>query len=202
MKPPNVHRTNVTLYPDSKRVLMRPFHLMSGQRASEICARVMALSEDEVHTQLARLWAEFGTRHKNIRDFFRRRYEEVRPYLLSDRPLSDERLLLVGGYFTDEYSFEAAALFNPSIVPHPDQTCLPTGSLRFVLSLRATGEGHISSVTFRTGVLDTRGEILIDAPTPYAVEPAQMPQAAFRKDLFARKLDELTAARAFSREVL
>ena len=159
MKPLNVQRTNVTLYPDSKRVLLRPFHLMSGQRAGEICARIMALSEDEVHTQLARLWAEFGARHKNIRDFFRRRYEEVRPYLLSDRALSEERLLLVGGYFTDEYSFEAAALFNPSIVPHPDQTCLPPGSLRFVLSLRATGEGHISSVTFRTGVLDTRGKI-------------------------------------------
>ncbi len=131
---------------------MRPFHLMSGQRAGEICARIMALSEDEVHTQLAQLWAEFGGRHKKIREFFRRRYEEVRPYLFSDRAISDERLLLVGGYFTNEYSFEAAALFNPSIVPHPDQTCLPPGSLRFVLSLRATGEGHISSVTFRTGV--------------------------------------------------
>ena len=202
MKPLNVQRTKVTLYPDSRRVLMRPFHLMSGQRASEICARIMALSEDEVHTQLAQLWAEFGGRHKNIRDFFRRRFEEVRPYLLNDRALSEERLLLVGGYFTDEYSFEAAALFNPSIVPHPDQTCLPPGSLRFVLSLRATGEGHISSVTFRTGVLDARGNIQIDLPTPYALEPAQMPQASFRKDLFARKLDELTAAGAFSREVL
>jgi predicted GH43/DUF377 family glycosyl hydrolase len=202
MKPLNVNRTKVTLFPDSKRVLMRPFHFMSGRRASEICARIMALSEDEVHTLLVQLWAEFGGRHKNIRDFFRRRFEEVRPYLLSDQPLSDERSLLVGGYFTHEYSFEAAALFNPSIVPHPDQTGLPPGSLRFVLSLRATGEGHISSITFRTGVLDTRGNILIDTPTPYALEPAQVPQAAFRKDLFARKLDELTAAGAFSREVL
>ena len=202
MKPVNVHRTKVTLYPDSKRVLLRPFHLMSGHRAGEICARIMALSEDEVHTQLAQLWAEFGGRHKKIREFFRRRFEEVRPYLLSERAISDERMLLVGGYFTDEYSFEAAALFNPSIVPHPDQTSLPPGSLRFVLSLRATGEGHISSVTFRTGVLDTRGNILIDTPTPYALEPVQVPLASIRKDLFARKLDELTARGAFSREVL
>ena len=202
MKPLNVQRTKVTLFPDSKRVLMRPFHLMSGQRASEICARIMALSEDEVHTQLAQLWAAFGGRHKKVHDFFRRRFEEVHPYLLNDRALSEERLLLVGGYFTHEYSFEAAGLFNPSIVAHPDQAGLPPGSLRFVLSLRATGEGHISSITFRTGVLDTRGSILIDMPTRYALEPAQMPQASFRKDLFARKLDELTAAGAFSREVL
>ena len=202
MKPLNVHRTKVTLYPDSKRVLMRPFHLMSGQRASEICLCIMALSEDEVHTQLAHLWAGFGGRHKKIREFFRRRYKEVRPYLSSDRALSEERLLLVGGYFTHEYAFEAAALFNPSLVPHPDQTCLPPGSLRLVLSLRATGEGHISSITFRTGVLDANGKILIDLPSRYALEPAQMPQASFRKDLFARKLDEVIATGAFGREVL
>src|SRR5690348_15009097 len=144
MKLIKVHRTKITLYPDSKRVLVRPFHFMSGQRASEICARVMALSEDEVHALLEQLWVEFGGRHKKVREFFRRRFEEVRPYLLSDRTLSEERALLVGGYFTHEYSFEAAALFNPSIVPHPDQSNLAIGSRRFVLSLRAAGEGHIS----------------------------------------------------------
>ena len=74
MKTLNVNRTKVTLFPDSKRVLMRPFHFMSGRRASEICARIMALSEDEVRTQLVQLWAEFGGRHKNIREFFRRRF--------------------------------------------------------------------------------------------------------------------------------
>ena len=202
MTPPNIQRTNVTLYPDNKRVLLRPFHLMSGKRASDICACVMALSEDAVHAQLTQLYAEFGGRHKKIREFFRCRYREVRPYLSSDRTLSDERLLLIGGYFTQEYAFEGAALFNPSLVPHPDQTCLPPGSLRFVLSLRATGEGHISSITFRTGVLGASGKILIDMPTRYAVEPAQMPQASFRKDLFRRKLNELTATGAFGREVL
>ena len=77
---------------------------------------------------------------------------EVRPYLLNGQRLSEERELLLGGYFTHEYSLEAAALFNPSIVPHPDQSDLPPGSLRFILSLRATGEGHISSITFRTGL--------------------------------------------------
>jgi len=202
MKPVNVHRTKITLYPDNKRILVRPFHFMSGQRASEICARVMALSEDEVHTLLGQLWTEFDGRHKKIREFFRRRFEEVRPYLLSDRTLSEERALLVGGYFTHEYSFEAAALFNPSIVPYPDQSNLAIGSQRFVLSLRATGEGHISSITFRSGVVDSDGKVAIDAPTRYSLEPARVPDAAFEKGLFERKLRDLNLLGAFSREVL
>ena len=202
MKPINVNRTNITLYPDSKRILVRPFHFMSGQRASEICVRVMALSEDEVHTLLGQLWAEFDGRHKKIREFFRRRFEEVRPYLLSDRKLSEERALLVGGYFTHEYSFEAAALFNPSIVPHLDQSNLAIGSQRFVLSLRAAGEGHISSITFRSGVVDSDGTLVIDASTRYSLEPARVPDAALEKGLFERKLRELNLLGAFSREVL
>jgi len=202
MKPINLKRTKITLYPDRKRVLVRPFHFMSGQRASEICARVVALSEDEVHTLLKQVWAEFGGRHKNLREYFRRRFEEVRPYLLSDRAISEERALLVGGYFTHEYSFEAAALFNPSIVPHPDQSRLAAGSRRFVLSLRATGEGHISSITFRTGIVDSAGNVAIDAPAPYSTEPARLPDATFEKGLFERKLQELNLTGAFSREVL
>jgi len=202
MKPINVNRTKITLYPDNKRVLLRPFHFMTGRRASEICARVMALSEDEVRTLLAQLWTEFDGRHKKIREFFRRRFEEVRPYLLSDRKLSEERALLVGAYFTDEYSYEAAALFNPSIVPHPDQSNLEIGSQRFVLSLRAVGEGHISSITFRSGVVDSDGRLAIDAPTRYSLEPVRVPDAAFEKGLFERKLRELNLLGAFSREVL
>jgi predicted GH43/DUF377 family glycosyl hydrolase len=202
VNPINVNRAKITLYPDCKRVLVRPFHLMSGRRASEICARVMALSEAEVDKLLGQLWAEFGGRHKNIREFFRRRFDEARPYLLSDLAISEERSLLVGGYFTHEYSFEAAALFNPSIVPHPDQSHLAAGSQRFVLSLRATGEGHISSTTFRTGVVDSDGRVVIDAPTRYGLEPARVPNASFEKCLFERKLRELNLIGAFSREVL
>ena len=202
MKPINVHRAKITLSPDCKRVLVRPFHVMSGQRASEICARVMALSEAEVDARLGQLWDEFGGRHKNIREFFRRRFEEARPYLLSDLAISEERSLLVGGYFTHEYSFEAAALFNPSIVPHPDQSHLADGAQRFVLSLRATGEGHISSTTFRTGVVDSEGSVVIDAPTGYGLAPARLANASFEKSLFERKLRELNLIGAFSREVL
>jgi predicted GH43/DUF377 family glycosyl hydrolase len=202
MKTINLKRTNLFLYPDCKRVLLRPFHIMTGQRTSEICAHVMALSEDETGGLLGQLWAEFGGRHKNIREFFRRRFEEVRPYLLSDQALSEERSLLIGGYFTHEYSFEASALFNPSIVPHPDQSNLADGAQRFVLSLRATGEGHISSITFRSGVVDTNGTVVIDAPTPYSLGPERVADARFEKGLFERKLQELNLIGAFSREVL
>ena len=122
--------------------------------------------------------------------------------MLSDLAISEERSPLVGGYFTHEYSFEAAALFNPSIVPHPDQSHLAAGSQRFVLSLRATGEGHMSSTTFRTGVADSDGSVVIDAPTRYGLEPARLPNASFEKRLFERKLRELNLIGAFSREVL
>jgi hypothetical protein len=128
---------------------------MSEQRSTKIFARVMALPESEVHTLLAGVRAEFGGRQLKIDEFLRRRFDDVRP-LTHGQPLSEERKLLLGGYFTHEYSLEAAALFNPSMVPHPDQSDVPPGSLRFVLSLRATAEGHVSSIAFRSGMLDAR----------------------------------------------
>src|SRR5260370_28354101 len=122
MKAASVKRTNVTLRPDRARVVIRPFQLANDQRAIKICARVIALPESEVHQLLAEVLAEFGERHLKIREFLIRRFEQVRPYLLTDQKLSEERELLLGAYFTHEYSLEAAALFNPSIVPHPDQS--------------------------------------------------------------------------------
>jgi predicted GH43/DUF377 family glycosyl hydrolase len=175
---------------------------MSGQRASDICAHVMALSEAQVNTLLRQLWSEFEGRHKNLRGFFRSRFEEAHPYLLSDRVISEERSLLIGGYFTHEYSFEAAGLFNPSIVPHPDQSHLEIGSQRFILSLRATGEGHVSSISFRSGVVDSKGNVVIDTPSRYNLGPARVANAPIEKSLFERKLRELKLIGAFSREVL
>jgi len=162
----------------------------------------MALPESEVKALLEQVESEFGERHVQIREFLRRRLDQVRPWLRLGQNLSAERLLLLGAYFTHEYSLEAAALFNPSIVPHPDQTDLPPGSLRFILSLRATGEGHISSITFRTGYLDDQGAITIHAPTRYSLEPAQVPNASYERGLFARKLQELGLAGDFTRQVL
>ncbi len=202
MRTTNIQRTNVILHPDRTRVLLRPFLLTNDRRAINLCAQVMALPEGEVHTLLQQVQAEFGDRHVKIDEFLRRRFDRVRPCLQTNDEPSEERKLLLGAYFSHEYSLEAAALFNPSIVPHPDQSDLPPGSLRFILSLRATGEGHISSITFRTGFLDANGNITINAPTRYSIEPAQVPNTSYEKGLFDRKLHELGLAGDFSRQAL
>jgi predicted GH43/DUF377 family glycosyl hydrolase len=202
MKTIGVKRTQVILHPDRTRVLLRPFLLTNDRRAVNLCAQVMALPEGEVHALWEQVRAEFGERHVKIEGFLRRRFERVRPCLPTDQKLSEERELLLGAYFSHEYSLEAAALFNPSIVPHPDQSDLPPGSLRFILSLRATGEGHISSITFRTGFLDAENNITINAPTRYCLEPTQVPNTSYEKGLFDRKLHELGLAGDFSRQAL
>jgi predicted GH43/DUF377 family glycosyl hydrolase len=202
MKTAIVQRTGVTLHPDRKRVLLRPFLPPNDPRVPRICAQVMALSETEVHTLWREVKTEFGERHAKTCDFLKTRFEQVRPGLPTDELLSEERQLLLGAYFSHEYSLEAAALFNPSIVPHPDQSDLPAGALRFILSLRATGEGHISSITFRTGVLSPRGKISINVPTRYCLEPEQVPSASYERGLFELKLQELGLVGDFSRQVL
>ena len=198
----HVQRTDVTLHPDRTRVLIRPFNLTSGERVGKICAQVMALPENQVRALLEEVQAEFGERHLKIREFLKRRFEQVRHCLRNHRKLSEERTLLLGAYFTHEYSLEAAALFNPSIVPHPDQSELAPGALRFILSLRATGEGHISSITFRTGFLSPNGHITINTPTRFCLEPSQAPNASYEKRLFERKLQELGLIGDLSRQAL
>jgi len=202
MKGIEVKRSDLVLHPDRTRVLIRPFHPTTEQRARRICAHVMALSESEVHTLLEQVQAEFAERHLKIGKFLRRRFEQIRSFITSDQPISEERELLLGAHFTHEYSFEAAALFNPSIVPHPDQSDLPRGSLRFILSLRATGEGHIFSISFRTGFVDAAGHITLNCPTRYCLEPTQVPNASYDRNLFARKLRELGLVGHFSRKLL
>jgi predicted GH43/DUF377 family glycosyl hydrolase len=202
MQPIDLKRSTVTLDPDRTHVLARPFRLMSDQRSIKISARVMALPESEVHGLLAGVRAEFGDRQLKMDEFLRRRFDEVSPSLLNGQKLSEERKLLLGGYFTHEYSLEAAALFNPSMAPHPDQSDVPAGSLRFILSLRATAEGHVSSIAFRSGMLDADCNIVMDVPSRYSLEPMQVPNATFEKALFERKLNELRLMGDFNREVL
>src|SRR3989337_2798600 len=164
-------RTRIVIKPDYKRVLYRPFTILSEERIIKIIGRIMTLSEKEVKKELRQVMTEFEERHQRLRSFFLNRFEQMKKHLLTDQVLSDERKLLIGAYFTQEYSLESAALFNPSMVWHPDQSDLPEGSRRFILSLRATGEGHVSSITFRSGVIDAKNEIRIDAPTRFVSSP-------------------------------
>ena len=187
----DVKRTGIILKPTNSRVVIRPFELANENRIEKIIARVASLSEAEVECLLEKVMREFRERHQRTREFFLHRFEQVRKHLLTDQPVSESRRLLIGSYFTQEYALESAALFNPSMVWHPDQSGLPDGSRRFILSLRATGEGHISSITFRSGVIDAENRIRMDEPTRFVTAPELVPNALYEKTLFHRKLTEL-----------
>ena len=197
-----VKRTTTILRPDQSRVLLRPFSPGDSERIGRIIARIMSLPEDRVGLLLDEVSAEFSQRHQHIHELFLERFERVRELMLTDEELSEQRRLLIGSYFLAEYSLESAALCNPSIVPHPDQTDLPPGGLRFILSLRATGEGHISSITFRTGIVHPDQRIEVFTPTGFLTEPRQIPNPLYQKALFGRKLSELGLTGAFTRRVM
>src|SRR5438045_3831394 len=200
--PIHLKRTTTILHPDQSRVLLRPFNPGGPERAGRIIERVMALPEERVDSLLDDVSAEFSQRHHEIRKRFLERFEQVCPLEAREARLSESMRLLIGSYFLAEYSLESAALFNPSIVPHPDQTGLPTGSLRFILSLRATGEGHISSITFRTGIIHPDHRIEVLTPAGFLTEPRQVPNPLYEKGSFARKLIELGLTREFTRRVM
>lgn len=144
----------------------------------------------------------FAGRHKHIEKFLRNRFVQVNTYLGPTALPSPERQMLIGAHFTNEYSIEAAALFNPSMVLHPDQSSLQDGELRFILSLRATGEGHISSVTFRTGTISTDHGVILAPPMPCVMEPERVPNVAYAKGLFFHKLEEAGVPNDFCQRVL
>jgi predicted GH43/DUF377 family glycosyl hydrolase len=200
--PIHISRTTTVLKPDQSRVLLRPFNPGNSERASKIIARIISLPEDRVGALLEEISDEFSQRHQHIHDRFLERFEQIREMLATGQDLSEQRRLLIGSYFLAEYSLESAALFNPSIVPHPDQTSLPTGALRFILSLRALGEGHVSSITFRTGVIHADHRIEVFSPTGFLTEPRQVPNPLYERALFARNLFELGLTSEFTRRVM
>ena len=198
----DLKRTDVLIKPNNARVLVRPFEFADSQRAFRIVARVMSLADEEVDRLIGDLFTEFHGRHQKARQFMLHRFEYAKQFLLTDAPVSENRQLLIGAYFTQEYALESAALFNPSMVWHPDQTMVPDGSKRFILSLRATGEGHVSSITFRSGVIDRDCEIVLD-PTPrFVTTPDMEPNTQYEKALFQRKLVELGFANGFVEQVM
>jgi len=191
MKTITLNRIGPALKPDPSRVLIRPFQPGDETSARRLAARVLALPEATVTQLLSEVLGEFGDRHARLEEFLHRRFDEVSRFLSPEAVPSPDRQLLLASYFTHEYSLEAAALFNPSIVPHPDQTDLPAGALRFILSLRATGEGHISSITFRTGTVSAQQRIKLLPPAPFVTEPERVWNSTYEQALFRRKLAEV-----------
>ena len=186
-----IHPTEINLRPNNARVLIRPFIPGDTARIVNIIGRALALSEAEIEEQLVAVTEEFGSRHLNLRTFWRRHFDRVKAHVFSGRPLSEARQLYIGALFSGEYALEAAALFNPSIVPHPDQTGLADGDLRFILSLRATGEGHISSIEFRTGVIGRDYTVTLEDPSRFVTAPMLNPNPTYRKTVFLHKLMEM-----------
>ncbi len=171
MKVLNVQRHDLKLAPHNARVIVCPFIPASDERRKNILNRILKLTDEEVERLTADTLQDFGKRHRGLEQMLERHFKAVSSLLPKGYTPTPARRLLVGSYFTCEYAIEAAALFNPSIVPHPDQSDLPVGSLRFIMSLRAVGEGHISSIEFRTGIIDKDGGMTIDPVTRYASTP-------------------------------
>jgi predicted GH43/DUF377 family glycosyl hydrolase len=188
-------RTPVRLAPDPARVIATLF--MPGEempedhsRATAVSDRVLALTDDEVTATLADVAGRFAGRHRGLDAIFRRHFDVVASRLGPGVQLSEERHLLIGAYFTHEESLEGAALTNPSIVEHPDQSGLGPGELRFVLSARAVGEGHVSRVEFRTGVVGGDLEVRIDAPGGL-IAAGRLQPTVYERDAFHAQLGEL-----------
>jgi predicted GH43/DUF377 family glycosyl hydrolase len=199
---PKVKRKAKKILGDTSRVIAR-LHLPDDRnRISKIIQRIMSLSETVVKKLIAQTMIDFSGRHEDIGHIFERHLNEVKDYLPRDTMLSDIQRALIGAYFTKEYSIESAALFNPSIVPHPDQSHLKKGSLRFVMSLRATGEGHVSSIVFRSGVLDRRNRIFFNPISDFVETPDLQLNPLYKRNPFQRKLNEMGAGNEITAHIL
>jgi predicted GH43/DUF377 family glycosyl hydrolase len=174
------NRQALHLRPDPARVVVRPFkpateprdlNPTDKTRANHIVDRVMALDAASVAGLLSEVLENFIGRHRNLLETFESRADEMEAAFAGHAPFTQDQRRLIGAYFLHEYSFEAAALFNPSIVSHPDQSGVAEGALRFILSLRAVGEGHVSSLTFRSGLVAADGNVSVDPPARLASIP-------------------------------
>ena len=196
-----IRRVPLTLRPEPRRVLLRPFQPSlivkpigtqePNPRILSIYSRVMHLDDEAVQAKLDDVFWEFDERHQRIHEIFLQRFEQIRPQFPTDIALSEPRRLLLGSFFINEYSLESSALFNPSIVVAPDQRGTGKQELRFILSLRSTGEGHVSSITFRSGIITHDGDIRLDDVSRFVNQPRPHLAAHYDLKTFRRKLQEM-----------
>ncbi|MDY6988892.1 MAG: glycoside hydrolase family 130 protein [Thermodesulfobacteriota bacterium] len=199
---PKIKRKKKRIEGDTSRVITRP-HIPGGaHRIPKIIQRIVDLPDTTAEDLLARIMLDFSERHKDIRRVFERSLNKVRNHIPRDAVLSETKRALIGAYFTMEYSIESAALFNPSIVLHPDQSHLDKGSLRFIMSLRAIGEGHISSIVFRSGVLDRHNTFIFDPTSDYVERPEVHLNRVYDRHLFQLKLNEIEACNGITARLL
>ena len=190
-----VKRKPNRFYPDPKRVIARFFMPGGDGRAQSIIQKVINLSDDDVHQTLNQVLRNFSKRHRNITKIFENNFNNVK-YVLNELNVDSESLsfkkkLLTGSYFTMEYSIESAAFFNPSIIEDPDQTNLEEGQKRIIVSFRATGEGHISSIVFRSGIIDKNNNLNFRPAGNLVDVPEVVKRHVYDKKIFLKKLNEM-----------
>ncbi len=195
-----VERKPVKVLPDTKRVIAR-FFFNGEERAIELVKKIMALDKEEVWSLISPLLQDFSKRHRNITRKLLRNCERVRAYIemagYDFKSLDEDCKLLIGSYFTHEYSIESAAFFNPSIVPDPDQGNLEEGQLRVIISFRAVGEGHVSSVVFRRAIIDKNCNITVIPAGNYIDEAEKIHNLVYNKRLFITKASEADISEQF-----
>lgn len=192
-----VSRSDVHLEPDSRRVIVKPF-LPGGRipddgrtRVEHILDRVLAMSSEDRARTLAQVRRHFAGRHPDLAGMLRDGFASIAHLLADPAVIDDELREIVGAYFIHEYAIEAAALTNPSVVAAPDQSGVAAGWLRFVVSLRAIGEGHLSSIEFRTGLVGPEGQIEVESALAPVTGQRRTP--LFDRAMYAAKLDEVGA---------
>lgn len=188
-----VNRKPIIFSPDPKRIVARFRSPGSKLRQKELIKEILKMPEDQVRDLLGVTLKNFSRRHRNITTVFKKHFAMIDLKRIGYDPIkfTSNQILLIGAYFTMEYSIEAAAFFNPSIVEDPNQIHLKPGNKRVILSFRATGEGHISSIVFRSGVLDKNLDIHFSEPSSFVDFPEQIQRHVFSKEAFFQKLDEM-----------
>ncbi len=167
-----VKRSNIQLKANPKRVIINFLDLAintnNTSRANRLLDSVLSIPEDELNELYKEIKTSFEFRHRNFEHYLSLNFKKVSPIIATNMVISEVRSLVIGAYFSKEYSIQSAALFNPSMVAHPNQNGLGEGEKRFVMSLRAVGEGHISSIEFRVGIVASDGTIKLDEETGFA----------------------------------
>lgn len=190
----SVNRKNIRFHPDTTRVIAR-FLYQNDLRTVNTIRAVLNLSDEEVSFTLNQVLRDYSMRHRNISKIFERHFNNISHFLgrLNTSPelIDLSRRILIGSYFTMEYSIESAAFFNPSIIEHPDQSETGQGEKRVILSFRATGEGHISSIVFRTGILDKNSNLSIEPVGKMLEEAEHIRRYTYEKESFRKKLEEM-----------
>lgn len=187
----NLKRINKKFLPDHSRVIVKPHVPKDNDRIKRIIMRVLNMPEDKVEQVLERVVRSFSNRHKNILEALDNNYSEIKKFIPQNIQVSDNRKALLGAYFSCEYSIQAAAFFNPSIIAHPDQSGVPEGNLRFILSFRSVGEGHISSIEFRSGIVDENCNFTFDKVSSFAEPGNVVHNPIYDKSTFFLKLAEM-----------